>query len=114
MTVELHVATALLHDLDPARSPLPGREVARRPSPLDPRVTIVDLEAPDAPEGAALVDPIFRREGFRDIRITEIRWYDRDGYFIAPSIQLPPVVQLPPSIQLPPVVQLAPGVPLAA
>ncbi|GHB54328.1 hypothetical protein GCM10010331_47380 [Streptomyces xanthochromogenes] len=114
MTVELHVATALLHDLDPARSPLPGREVARRPSPLDPRVTIVDLEAPDAPEGAALVDPIFRREGFRDIRITEIRWYDRDGYFIAPSIQLAPGIPLVPGTPPAPGVQLAPCVPLAA
>ncbi|MEU9196151.1 hypothetical protein [Streptomyces hundungensis] len=85
MTVELHLATALLLDLDPARNPLPGREVARRPSPVDPMVTIVELETTDAPEGAALVDPIFRRAGFHDIRITEIRWYDRDGYFIAPG-----------------------------
>ncbi|MEU9099738.1 hypothetical protein [Streptomyces sp. NPDC048361] len=88
MTVELHVATALLHDFDTAHNPLPGREVARRPSPVNPAVTIVDLETADAPEGAALIDPIFRRTGLREVRITEIRWYDRDGYFIAPSIPL--------------------------
>lgn len=88
MTVELHVATALLHDFDAAHNPLPGREVARRPSPLNPTVTILDLETADAPEGAALMDPIFQRTGFHDVRITEIRWYDRDGYFIAPSIPL--------------------------
>ncbi|MET9359346.1 hypothetical protein ABZX93_00330 [Streptomyces sp. NPDC006632] len=88
MTVELHVATALLHDFDTAHHSLPGREVARRPSPVDPAVTIVDLDTADAPEGAALIDPIFRRTGPRAFRITEIRWYDRDGYFIAPSIPL--------------------------
>ncbi|MFF4183249.1 hypothetical protein ACFYZ9_08670 [Streptomyces sp. NPDC001691] len=88
MTVELHVATALLHDLDTAGNPLPGREVARRPSPVNPTVTILRWEPADAPEGAALMDPIFQRTGFREVRVTEIRWYDRDGYFIAPSVPL--------------------------
>ncbi|MEV5277916.1 hypothetical protein [Streptomyces sp. NPDC052811] len=88
MTVQLHLATALLHDFDTVHNPLPGREVARRPSPVNPAVTILDLEPADAPEGAALMDPIFQRTGFHEVHITEIRWYDRDGYFIGPSIPL--------------------------
>ncbi|MHC3427203.1 hypothetical protein [Streptomyces sp. DT18] len=81
--VELRVAADFIEDFDrEARHLLPGREVARRP---DDDVLVLTWLAPDAPEGAALMEPFFvnyvNAEG---AALAGISWYDADGRPIRP------------------------------
>jgi len=83
-TAELHITNEPLGDFEAIRPKLNGREVARRPSPVD-GVTILDMEMADAPKQAATMEVVVRRVDGQP-EISEIHYWDEHGIFLAPEV----------------------------
>ncbi len=75
---------AALHLPEETRIAAAGTE---RPGPCVSYATVVlSLDMPDAPEGAAAVEPLLTHSGHRDpVELTRLRWLRADGSEIEPG-----------------------------
>jgi hypothetical protein len=81
LTVSVELADACPDFEQRVTGLLPGRAIRRDKDPMTLRY-IYRMHIPDAPDGAATMNPLFRLNGDLTVSVTDIEWWRADGTYI--------------------------------